>query len=797
MIKTLCTSLIAFGWLFTAETTAQTFSNKQVTTLIDNACIHCHDDGTDTPLDFTKLGHDLGNVDTFRRWERVYDRIRNGEMPPESEGRPDAEVLQPALASLQKQLKSVNRARQQQLGRVPARRLSKLELSYTLRDLLKIDGDVTSSVPDEVESGSFDTVGATQRISAVHMEGYLKAADEALDRAIQLGRNPFIRQVTSYAWLEEWHEKPLQDGGSVTRALDDGGIALFADLDYLTKFHYKVRMPGMYRLTAEVAAYQSKTPVTAKLILKEPSGGAELLKAVDLPPGKTETLEVLAYMKPGDSAYVTVDLGQQAFLVYLAGGAKHYKGRGLAIKSQTVEGPLFESWPPQRTLQLLHGTKLVATNGSDRGPFQVKLTKPPMKQIADIVQRFATHALRRPPTDAELASFLALAQPALEQGRSFSDAVKIPLRSILSSPQFLMFASKPGELDEYALANRLSYFLWKSMPDDELFALAAAGKLSDPKTLATQVERMLADDKSNRFVRDFLGQWLRLYQLDATTPDDKLYPEYDELLGNALGQETELFFTELVDQNLSLTNLIDSDFTFVNRRLAKHYQLPKVAGQEFRKVQLPEDSPRGGVLTQAAILKTTANGTVTSPVMRGNFVLTNLLGTPPPPPPPSVGSIEPDTRGKTTIREILAAHRDNVTCAKCHREIDPPGFALESFDPIGSFRTRYRATAGSGGGFSLFRGKTYKQGPAVDPSGVMADGQQFSGINEFKELLLGHKEQVARNFVSRLVVYATGGEIQLADRETIEAMLERTREDDFPVRDLIHEVVQSGLFRRQ
>ena len=259
--------------------------------------------------------------------------------------------------------------------------------------------------------------------------------------------------------------------------------------------------------------------------------------------------------------------------------------------------------------------------------------------------------------------------------------------------------------------------------------------------------------------------------------------------------ETELFFTELLKENLSITTLLDSDFTFANRRLANHYGIPDIAGQEFRKIFLPNDSPRGGVLTQAAILKTTANGTVTSPVMRGNFVLTNLLGTPPSPPPPAVGSIEPDTRGKTTIRETLAAHQNNETCASCHRSIDPPGFALESFDPIGGFRTNYR-TAG-GGLFSFFTDQTYRDGPVVDASGVTADGKTFSGINEFKRHLFGQKEQLAKHFVSQLVVYSTGGQIHFADRDEIQEILNKTCDQGYPIRDLLHEVVQSKLFQYQ
>jgi hypothetical protein len=297
-----------------------------------------------------------------------------------------------------------------------------------------------------------------------------------------------------------------------------------------------------------------------------------------------------------------------------------------------------------------------------------------------------------------------------------------------------------------------------------------------------------------RFVRDFLGQWLRLKEINATTPDEKLYPEFNEILGQSMTRETELFFAALIEEDLGVSNLLDSDFTFLNRPLAKHYGIVGVAGQHFRKVKIPANNLRGGLLTQASILKITANGTVTSPVMRGNFVLTNLLGTPPDPPPPTAGTVEPDTRGNTTIREILAAHRDEETCNRCHREIDPPGFALESFDPIGGFRTRYRSTRSNGGVFSkIFPGK----GRKVDASGVTAGGKPFSGISEFKKLLLEREDQVARHLISRLFVYATGAEIQFADREQVEVLAEKVRKKGYPLRTIIHKVVQSELFRNK
>jgi hypothetical protein len=785
--------------LTSGSTIAQSFETD-VTPLIESSCIQCHDAGAETGLNLETLGHDLSDAETFRRWEKVFDRVHDGEMPPESEDRPDPKQLKAALASLKRDLRTASLARQQRVGRVPARRLTKLEFGYTLRDLLLIDSDVTSGIPDEVESGSFDTVGATQRISVVHMESYLQAADEALRLAINLRRNPYRVGVDDFSRLDEWHDKPANLGGSITRKLRFGeGIALFRDVDYLTQFQFGVSTPGIHRITAKVAAYQSKDPVTAKLIVKDPTGGARLVKAVDLEPGKPETVVADTFLKPRDTPYLTFDMGgEEPFTaIAAAGGSKNYKGRGMAIMSQKVEGPLFDSWPPPSSRQLLDGLKLANSEGSEDGPFEVKASKDQLEHVTEIVRHLAPRAFRRQVAEDEIQPFIDLAKPAIDEGRDLLDVLRIPLRSMLSSPQFLLFGGEAGELDDYALANRLSYFLWKSLPDEELFALAEEGKLRDSEVLAGQVDRMLADERSNRFVRDFLGQWLRLYKVNATTPDEGLYPEYDELLGDAIPKEPEWFFTELMNENLSLANLIDSDFTFVNSRLATLYSIPDVQGQQFRKVELPEGSPRGGVLTQAAILKTTANGTTTSPVMRGNFVLTNFLGTPPAPPPPAVGSIEPDTRGKTTIREILASHRDIETCNKCHREIDPPGFAMESFDPIGGFRTHYRISGGEStfGGFTASRPP--KQGPPVDASGVTADDKEFSGIEEFKQHLLEQQEQVARNFTSQLVVYSTGGQIQFADREEIEAILNHTRENDFPVRDILHEVVQSKLFRNK
>ena len=798
LIVAICTAS-CFGLCFAASATAETF-DKTVAPLIEDACIHCHDADTETDLNFEVLGNDLTDFDTFRQWEKVFDRVHSGEMPPKTESRPEAELLKTALASLKQDLHAENAAAQKKHGRVPRRRLTQLEYEHTIHDLLGIDGDFANLLPGEVDSGGFDTVGATQRVSSVHVQSYLQAADTALDTAIKLHGNP--HQKFEFDWLKNqtlnaFHEKELSQGGNITKKLNNA-VVLFSDVDYLltsVSSGFNVRIPGKYRITSQVKAYRSDEPIVFKLIVKEPSGAARLIGAYDLMPGEKPIIHVETWLKPGDMFYLTLEVEGNPYGGILAvGGAKNYYGPGLAVKSTTVEGPLSETWPPTSTKQLLSGVKLARQRQqAEKSKYQIELSREPIEHVSEIVERIAPLAFRRPPHEDELEDFVALAQPVIEEGRDFVDVARVPLRSILTSPQFLFFDGQPGKLDNYALANRLSYFIWKSMPDEELFALAESGKLSQDDVLLSQVDRMLANKKSNRFIHDFHGQWLTLYQINATSPDENLYPDYDELLGNSLPKETELFFAEMIRQDLSLDNFVDADFTFVNRRLAEHYELPPVEGQDMRRVDLPADSPRGGILTQAAVLKSTANGTVTSPVTRGNFVLTNLLGTPPSPPPPNIGSIEPDTRGKTTIREILDSHRNIEACAQCHREIDPPGFALESFDPIGGFREKYRATTGR----SKYAGKTYKEGLPVDASGETSDGDKFSGIDEFKTLLLKQRDQLAKNFISQLVVYSTGGEIQFSDREHIDAIVKKTKQQDYPVRSIIYEIVLSDLFRNK
>jgi Protein of unknown function (DUF1588)/Protein of unknown function (DUF1592)/Protein of unknown function (DUF1585) len=318
--------------------------------------------------------------------------------------------------------------------------------------------------------------------------------------------------------------------------------------------------------------------------------------------------------------------------------------------------------------------------------------------------------------------------------------------------------------------------------------------LSHPKVLREQVERMLQDPKAAAFTENFAGQWLGLRAIDATMPDSMLYPEFDDLLKVSMVKETLLFFDEVLKNDQSLTNFVHSDFALLNSRLAKHYGIPGVEGLEFRKVELPPESHRGGVLTMASVLKVTANGTTTSPILRGAWVLDRILGTPPPKPTGDVEAVEPDIRGATTIRDQLAKHRQNAECASCHVKIDPPGFALENFDVIGGWRDRYRSIGAGEPVFVDGRKKRYLNGPKVDAADVLPDGRRFKHIDEYKQLLVADKDQLARALTEKLLSYATGAAPTAGDRAEIEAIVRNVRDKNYGFRSLVHEIVQSKLF---
>ena len=782
-----------------------------VEALFSTSCHACHSNTIITSLDLTQLDYDLANPQAFRTWAKVFGRLERGEMPPAGTPRPDAKVVAHALATMEKALTKANLdARRGQ--RTPLRRLTRLEYGNTLNDLLSLDEDIghklAASLPAEADSGGFDTVAVKQGISAFHIRSYLQAADRALDEAIKTGPRPTssayrIDYATSQ-YLAVMHDAPIL-GGGITKGLDDAAV-MFIDTGSTYLMHsdsegFRVTQPGIYRVTIEAYAYQAKTPVTLTVYRGNKQGVtaqlSELIGSFDLVGDEPRTVSMTTYLKPGEligPSVADLEIPEGVFTnqFFLPDqNIKDYAGEGIAIKTMTIEGPLTDQWPPASTRALLAGVQFSADG-------EIELTKSAIAHIEEIVIQFGERAFRRPLNAEEIEEFTRLALPLLADERPFAEAVRVPLRAILSSPSFLYHDSTGGLLNDRQLATRLSYFLWRSMPDAELIEAAEQGQLTQPAVLAAHVERLLEDSKSDRFVKDFAGQAYRLYELKATSPDSSLYPEYDDRLGHAMQSETELFFRELIRQNMSIDQLIDADFTFLNRRLAEHYDVPAVKGQQMRKVVLPTDSPRGGLLTQASIHKLTANGTTTSPVPRGNFVLASVLGKPAPPPPLNVSGLEPDTRGTTTIREQLAAHRESPICAGCHRKIDPPGFALESFDPIGGYRERYRVSGGEMMYDGYMVALPYREGLPVDASGVTPEGWAFDGMRDYKDLLLEHDlDQVARHLTSQLMSFATGADIGFADRGAIEQILAEVEGDCYPLKSLIQEVVASDLFRSQ
>jgi hypothetical protein len=503
--------------------------------------------------------------------------------------------------------------------------------------------------------------------------------------------------------------------------------------------------------------------------------------------------------------------------------AMGFTGPGIACDYLDIEGPLHDVWPPRNHKTLFGDLPLVEFKQANhprvrapkRQPDRQEMgagrnrpdpvagiwtvqSKQPLVDADRLLVKFLPRAFRRPVSAEVRKQYLARVEQRLKAGDCFETAMRSAYRAALCAPDFLYHVEPAGKLDAHALVCRLSYFFWRSMPDERLTKLADEGKLPDATVLRAEADRLLKDPRSARFVEDFLGQWLKLRQIAVNDPDRKLYPEFSTYLQDSTVSETRAYFRELLDKDLDASHLVKSDFAMLNEKLAVHYGISGVSGSQIRRVRLPADSPRGGFVTQASVLRITANGTTTSPVPRGAFVMERILGKPPDPPPSNVAAIEPDVRGVKTIREQLAKHRNNPACASCHAKIDPPGFALESFDVIGGFRTRYRSI-GNGdpaprGSIDPFIGIGFRLGPKVDPSGALPDGRTFRDIREFRDLIAADRAQLLRNLAQQFAVYGSARSLSFADRDEIEAVVRASQKNGGGVRTLIRELIASRLF---
>jgi len=787
---------------------------------IEQYCADCHDADTKKGgLDLTALPWDLEKRSNFDEWVKIVDYVSEGHMPPKKKARPETAAARDFLAGLGNGLRDFEGRRQAQTGRAVLRRLNRVEYERTMQDLLGISTPLAALLPADTPTYGFDTVAEGLRLSTLQMEKYLEAADLAIDEAINFGPEPEQLSKRCFFKDEQGVRKnldtpegtlanpndPKSKHRYLMRELPDGAIVFFNEGYPPADVRQLERHPaGTYRIRISGYGFQSGGQAIPMRVYGDNFRDKQLLGWFEMPPDEPRVVEFTAKVRANDHLRIEptntgVDAkGQNVYNI----GAKEFTGAGLALQWVEMEGPLMQVWPPVSMKYLFGETPLKKIDESqknrDRRVAYELAPEDARASAKQAIERFATRAFRRPLESGEGDRFVKLATDELDAGRRFVDAMRVGLRAILTAPQFLLFEERPGKLDGYALASRLSYFLWSTMPDDELLALAAAKKLTQPGVLRTQVERMLKDDKSRAFVQNFTGQWLDLRNIDATTPDKRLYPEADELLVVSMVQETESFFTEMLSGNLNVSNVIQSDFAMLNSRLATHYGIDGVAGEEFRKVSLPADSPRGGILTQASVMKVTANGTTTSPVLRGAWVMKKVLGQPPTPPPPGTGMIEPDTRGATTVREQLAKHRTSETCAACHSKIDPPGFALECFDVIGGFRDRYRSQ-GNGEVTTVKNSRNKRQyiklGLAVDASGELPDGRTFTGIQDFKKLLLEQSDQVLASLTEKIVIYSTGAGISYSDRAAVASIAGKVKQQGGGLRTLIQEVVESPIFQ--
>jgi mono/diheme cytochrome c family protein len=800
---------------------------------LEEHCVACHGPEIQRHrlrLDQLPLAFD--DKDVASTWVKVLDKLARGEMPPLGKPRPAEEDARAVITGLDRQLHEASIGRQRREGRVVLRRLNRTAYENTLRDLLATPVEVKELLPDDNIAAGFDNVSAVLDVSPVHLLRYQDAAEKAVRAVLPTRPQITIKERRNGRQITENLRLYQELLGKSARLEDDTLVLYLRNPDYIPCATAPAPADGRYRVRVCASAVGTgNKPLPMMWVCRVDQYAREDtdVRAVrDVPAGKPTVLEE------------EFDLHERQVIV-LAGWSlpnprtwqNVHKDRalgddpglpGLAVHWVEIEGPL-GPWPPPGYQRLFGDVPLkprsiarLEAEGRDVPPPPAKrpdhwwLYDPlvptpaqPRREAARLIRAFLPRAFRRPVDENLERYYVNLVHSAIEKGASFAEAMVVGYQAALCSPHFLFLTERIDDsreenrtfLDDYAIASRLSYFLWSSMPDRELLELAEKGTLRKPDNLRAQVERLLNDPKARRFTTDFAGQWLDLRNINATSPDPQTYGEFDDFLFWSMPRETESYFEEVLRADLTLTDFVDSDWTFLNERLAQHYGIASISGGEMRKVGLSPVSDRGGVLTHASILKVTADGTRTSPVLRGKWVLERILGQPPSPPPPDIPALEPDIRGATTIRQQLDKHRNTAACAACHRHIDPPGFALESFDVIGGWRDFYRAT--QPGQRKLVKlanypGRTVYRGPDVELGGTTADGRPFKTIDDYKRLLLADKGQLARNIARKLLIYATGADIQFADREVVEQLVVKCRAQNYGFRSFIHEVVQSRVF---
>jgi cytochrome c551/c552 len=746
--------------------------------LLDKYCVTCHNEKLKTGgLTLEKI--DTGRVgDGAEVWEKVVRKIHSGTMPPLGMPRPDAATLDGFAASLEKEL---DQAARPDPGRASLHRLNRAEYANAIRDLLALKVDVTSLLPADDESNGFDNIADVLKVSPSLLEQYLGASRTVAGIAIgDRGLGPVSQVYQLPPTLSQvQHIEGLPLG---TR----GGILIHQDFPLDGEYEFSTfllrnivgYMPGLEY------GHQFEITVDGVRIFLTQVGGEEDNKMMDTNLGLAgNTIDARLRVR------VPVKAGPHDVAVTFI--EKNH--------SESVE-PL-QPFTRNLDLQDMNGVPIInrvqitgpfAATGSGDTPSRRRIFVCQPKTAAEelpcaktIISTLARRAYRRPVNDSDLELLLSFYQKGRNKG-SFDAGIETALRLVLTDPKFLYRAEpdpasvKPDSvyrISDLELASRLSFFLWSSGPDDELLNVAAQGKLKEPTVLQQQVKRMMADPKADALVTNFASEWLFLRNLQSVNPASDDFPNFDENLRNAFLKETQLFVGSVMRDDRNVLDLLNANYTFVNERLAKHYGIPDIYGSQFRRVTLTDEARRG-LLGQGSILTVTSYPTRTSPVLRGKWILENIMGTPPPAPPPNVPALkENDEGGKvTTVRERLEEHRRNPACATCHRVMDPLGFSLDNFDAIGQWRTK-------------------EAGLPIDASGQLADGTKINGIADLRAALLKHPERFVGTMTEKLMTYALGRGLEYYDMPVVRGIARDAGQNDYRFSSIVMGIVKSTEFQ--
>ena len=747
--------------------------------LLDKYCVTCHNQKAKTAglmLDKMDVDHPPQSAEV---WERVIRKLKGGMMPPQGMPRPDQAGTEAFIASLETSLDK-DAALHPNPGHASLHRLNRTEYGNVIRDLLDLNVDVSALLPADDEANGFDNIADVLKVSPSLLEQYLTASRQISRLAVG---DTKIKPVSQVYQLPP--DLPQDDHIEGLPLGTRGGIRIRHNFPLDAQYEFSV---GLLRnivgyITGLEFAHQLEVTIDGRRVFLAPVGGEEDNKMMDTNLGVAgDTLDARLKTR------VPVKAGPHTVVVTF-----------LRRDSAESDEPL-EPFTRDHDLQNMNGLPLIE-RVQITGPFQA--TGPgdtPSRQrifachpsaaseelpcARRILSTLARRAYRRPITDQDLELLLSFYQKGRNQG-SFDYGIETALRLILADPKFI-FRYEPDpanvapgsnhRLGDVELASRLSFFLWSSIPDDQLLTVAAQGKLKDPIVLDQQVRRMLADARADSLVNNFAAQWLFLRNLPATTRDQGEFPNFDDNLRTAFERETELFFGSIMHEDRSVLDLMNADYTFVNERLAKQYGIPNIYGSRFRRVRL-NDEERRGLLGQGSVLTVTSYPNRTSPVLRGKWILENILGTPVPSPPPNVPPLKENSEGAQpkSMRELMQAHRANPACATCHKIMDPLGFSLENFDATGQWRSREKA------------------GP-IDASGQLADGTKVTGPVDLRRALMRHPEQFVSTFTEKLLTYALGRGLEYYDMPVVRTIARDAAAHEYRFSSIITGIVESAPF---